>query len=106
VFSVIVAEAVLLCAGGGLVGLLLGHALVFVAGPIVEAKSDILIDPWFFESQELAILPALLVLAVIVGLVPGLTAYRRRRRQGPQRLSAPCEICVNLRNLWMIFLFP
>src|SRR5205823_9894197 len=47
VSSIIVAEAVLLCAGGGLVGLLLGHALVFVAGPIVEAKSDILIDPWF-----------------------------------------------------------
>ena len=76
VFSIIVAEAVLLCAGGGLVGLLLGHGLVFVAGPIVEARSDILIDPWFLEPHELYILPALLVLAVIVGLVPGLTAYR------------------------------
>src|SRR4029077_18792457 len=76
VFSIIVAEAVLLCVGGGLAGLLLGHGLVFLAGPIVEAKSDILIDPWFFETQELIIMPALLVLAVIVGLVPGLTAYR------------------------------
>lgn len=76
VFSIIVAEAVLLCAGGGVAGLLLGHVLVFIAGPIVEARSDILIDPWFFESQELIILPALLVLAVIVGLVPALTAYR------------------------------
>ncbi|MGE5193297.1 MAG: ABC transporter permease [Deltaproteobacteria bacterium] len=76
VFSIIIAEAVLLCAGGGLAGLLLGHCLVFIAGPIVEARSDILIDPWFFESHELIILPALLVLAVIVGLVPGLTAYR------------------------------
>jgi len=76
VFSIIVAEAVLLCTGGGLAGLVLGHGLVFIAGPIVEARSDILIDPWFFETQELIILPALLVLAVIVGLVPGLTAYR------------------------------
>jgi putative ABC transport system permease protein len=76
VFSIIVAEAVLLCAGGGLLGLLIGHGLVFVAGPIVETRSDILIDPWFFEPHELYILPALLVLAVIVGLVPGLTAYR------------------------------
>ncbi len=57
-------------------GLLLGHGLVFLAGPIVETRSDILIDPWFFEKHELYILPALLVLAVIVGLVPGLTAYR------------------------------
>ena len=76
VFSIIITEAVLLCAGGGLAGLVLGHGLVFIAGPIVESKSDILIDPWFFETQEFVILPALLVLAVIVGLVPGLTAYR------------------------------
>ncbi|HEY3962986.1 MAG TPA: FtsX-like permease family protein [Planctomycetaceae bacterium] len=76
VFSVIVAESILLCAGGGIAGLLLGHGLVFVAGPIVEARSDILIDPWFFERHEILILPALLVLAIIVGLVPGLTAYR------------------------------
>ncbi len=76
VFSIIVAEAVLLCAGGGLAGLVLGHGLVFLASPIVEARSDIMIDPWFFETQELVILPALLVLAVVVGLVPGITAYR------------------------------
>lgn len=76
VFSIIVAEAVLLCVGGGLAGLMLGHGLVFVAGPVVEARSDILIDPWFFEQHELYILPALLVLAVVVGLVPGITAYR------------------------------
>jgi putative ABC transport system permease protein len=76
VFSIIIAEAVLLCGGGGMAGLVIGHALVFIAGPIVEARSDILIDPWFFETHELMILPALLVLAVIVGLVPGLTAYR------------------------------
>ena len=76
VFSIIIAESVLLCAGGGVAGLLIGHGLVFVAGPIVEARSDILIDPWFFEPHELYILPALLVLAVIVGVVPGLTAYR------------------------------
>ncbi|HLJ10580.1 MAG TPA: ABC transporter permease [Planctomycetaceae bacterium] len=75
-FSIIVAEAVLLCAAGGILGLALGHGLVFVAGPIVEARSDILIDPWFFEVQELMIMPALLILAVVVGLVPGMTAYR------------------------------
>jgi putative ABC transport system permease protein len=100
VFSVIVAESILLCAGGALVGLLLGHGFVVVAGPIVESRSDILIDPWYFEPEQLLMLPALirngqwesilnlptalevlilpslLVLAIIVGLVPGLTAYR------------------------------
>jgi putative ABC transport system permease protein len=76
VFSIIIAESVLLCAVGGLAGLLIGHMLVFIAGPIVESRSDILINPWAFEWQELAIFPALLVLAVVVGVFPGLAAYR------------------------------
>lgn len=76
VFSIIIAESVLLCAVGGLAGLLIGHGLVFVAGPIVESRSDILINPWSFELQELAIFPALIVLAVVVGIFPGLAAYR------------------------------
>lgn len=82
VFSIIIAESVLLCAGGGLLGLVLGHALVLIAGPVVEAKSDMLINPWSFEPQELAIFPALLLLAALVGIVPGLTAYRADVAQG------------------------
>lgn len=76
VLSIILAESILLCLGGGLLGLLLGHGLVFVAAPIVEARSDVLINPWSFEWMELILLPALIVLASLVGLLPGLTAYR------------------------------
>ncbi|MEP6756105.1 MAG: FtsX-like permease family protein, partial [Chthonomonadales bacterium] len=46
VFSIIIAESMLLCAGGGLFGMLLGHALVLIAGPYVESRSDVLINPW------------------------------------------------------------
>lgn len=76
VFSIIVAESVLLCTGGGLLGLLLGHGLVFLASPIVEQRSDVLINPWAFDPMELVLLPALIVLAAIIGLGPGLSAYR------------------------------
>ena len=76
VFSIILAESILLCFGGGILGLLLGHGLVFVAGPIVERASGILIDPFAFEPVELVLLPVLIVLASIVGFVPGMTAYR------------------------------
>lgn len=76
VFSIIVAEAVLLCAGGWLVGTFLGHLFVFAAAPLVEARSDVLIDPWHFESWEFYLLPIMLGLSIIVGLLPGLTAYR------------------------------
>ena len=76
VFSIIVAEAVLLCLLGWIVGTALGHALVFLAAPIVEARSDVLINPWSFEREELLLLPVILVLSIVVGLLPGLTAYR------------------------------
>lgn len=76
VFSVILAESVLLCLGGGIIGVLLGHGVVFVAAPIVEARSGLLIDPLSFEMAELYIIPAMLVIAALVGFLPGLTAYR------------------------------
>ncbi len=76
VFGIILAESILLCVGGGLLGLLLGHGLVFAAAPIVEVKAGLLIDPWKFELMELTLIPALILLAALVGFLPGLTAYR------------------------------
>ena len=76
VFSIILAESILLCFTGGVFGLILGHGLVFVAAPIVESKSGILINPFAFETMELVLLPLLIVLASLVGFVPGMTAFR------------------------------
>lgn len=76
VFSIILLESLLLCLGGGLLGLLLGHGLVFLASPMVEARAGIIMQPWTFTSYELVLIPALLGLATLVGFLPGLTAYR------------------------------
>lgn len=76
VFSIILLESILLCFGGGLLGILMGHGLVFIAAPIVEAESGLLIDPWAFETLELILLPSLIILASLVGFIPGMTAYR------------------------------
>jgi putative ABC transport system permease protein len=76
VFALILTESVLLCVGGGLLGLLLGHGLVLAAGPFVELRSGILIDPFAFEPIELVLLPVLILLAAAIGVVPGMTAYR------------------------------
>ena len=76
VFAIILAESVLLCVGGGVMGLLLGHGLVFLAAPVVAARSGLLIDPLAFEPVELVLFPALIGLASLVGFVPGMTAYR------------------------------
>jgi putative ABC transport system permease protein len=76
VFWIIFCESVLLCAGGGLFGMLLGHGLVVFAAPLLEAKTGLLINPWAFEQWELVLLPAMIGLASLVGIIPGLTAYR------------------------------
>jgi len=76
VFAIILAESILLCFGGGIFGILLGHGLVFSAAPIVQQQTGILISPFAFEPIELVLLPALIALASIVGVVPGLAAYR------------------------------
>ncbi len=76
VLGIILGEAMLLCIGGGILGLLLGHGLVVIAAPIVEAKAGLILNPWKFEPVELALFPVLLILAAAVGILPGLTAYR------------------------------
>jgi putative ABC transport system permease protein len=76
VFAIILSESMILCLGGGLLGLLMGHGLVFVAAPVVEAYSGIIVDPWAFEPVEGLLLPALLVLSWLAGVLPGMTAYR------------------------------
>ncbi|MEZ6066258.1 MAG: ABC transporter permease [Planctomycetaceae bacterium] len=76
VFLVILFESLILCVGGCLVGLLIGHGLVFIASPILEARSGFLVDPFSFERAELYLIPALAVMATLVGFLPGMTAYR------------------------------
>lgn len=76
VFSIILLESILLCLAGGVLGVLLGHGLVFAAAPIVAAKSGLLINPFAFEKTELFLIPVLIVMASLVGFIPGMTAYR------------------------------
>ena len=72
----ILCETLLLCLGGGLLGLVLGHGLMFVSAPILEARSGLLIDPWSYSPWELIVLPIALVLATLSGLIPSITAYQ------------------------------
>lgn len=76
VFTIILAESALLCLGGGVIGLLLGHGLVAVASPVIEFRSGILVNPLSFEPLELVLFPVLLVVGSLIGFLPGLAAYR------------------------------
>lgn len=76
VFGVVLAESLLLCLGGGLIGALVGHLLVIATAPIIRNRTELLVDPYAFDLNELWLIPALIVLAIVAGLLPGLRAYR------------------------------
>ena len=75
VLTVILAESIILCVGGGLFGLLLGHGLVLVARPIMEIKTGLIINPLEFSPSEIVLFPVLFFLGAVVGYLPGREAY-------------------------------
>lgn len=96
VMSVILMESILLSVGGGLLGWAAGHTLIGgLASPIIEDRTGVSIG--FFDlapkvnlfqklssspiidwgiSSEFLLIPGLILLAIIVGFLPALAAYR------------------------------
>ena len=93
-------ESVILSVGGGLLGWCLGHGLVAAASPAIEAQTGVAMgffdlapavnvlemlgveisaewmQRWFMVSPELLLIPVLILLSIVVGLIPGMAAYR------------------------------
>ena len=99
VMMIILLEAIMLSLGGGIAGWVLGHGLNGLASPILEARTGIsvgffdfappvnLFEFFWLEPSleamaewviypELLLIPFLMLLAVLVGLLPALSAYR------------------------------
>ncbi|MGE3242385.1 MAG: ABC transporter permease [Pirellulales bacterium] len=76
VMTIVLLESILLSLLGGALGMLLGHALIGLASPYVEARTGVTLGLFEFDSQELILIPALVVLASIVGFLPAVSAYR------------------------------
>ena len=76
VLAVILLESILLSVGGGLLGFLLGHGLVGLLGPIVEAFSGVTLGFMQFVPYELILIPGLILLASLTGYLPAMSAYR------------------------------
>ena len=50
--------------------------LVLASASYVATQTGLLIDPFAFEPVEVMVLPILIGMASLVGIVPGMTAYR------------------------------
>ncbi len=76
VMAIVLAEAAILALGGGGLGWLAGHGIIALAGPTIEQQTGVLLRFFDFTSAELLLIPALMLLAVVVGLLPAFSAYR------------------------------
>lgn len=76
VMSIILLESILLSLGGGLVGALIGHLAIGALAPLIMSYANVMVRPWDFQLVELILLPALAILASIVGYLPAVVAYR------------------------------
>lgn len=75
VMAIVMLESVLLSLLGGLAGIVLGHLMIGVASPYVEAQTGVVLHMLAFDRKELWLIPGLLA-ASLVGFVPAMTAYR------------------------------
>jgi putative ABC transport system permease protein len=96
VMSIVLIESIILSVGGGICGWVLGHTLNFLASPVIERRTGVSIGfldfapkvnlyellggmrdiAWLSVSSEVLLIPSLLILAVVVGFLPALAAYR------------------------------
>jgi len=86
VLWIILLESMILSVVGGAIGWLLGHGLVTMASALwVEARTGVTIGffqfappiaDWLPISLELLLVPLLICLAIVVGLIPAIAAYR------------------------------
>ena len=76
VMGIIMVESILLSLLGGIAGVLLGHAVMGLVSPMIEAHAGIVLKFWRFNWQESLLIPGLVVFASLVGFLPALTAYR------------------------------
>ena len=86
VMRIVLIESVLLALLGGVAGIILGHGAIGLFAPFVTATTGVMIDFWrlapaanlagILISPEIVLIPALLLLAAVVGFLPALVAYR------------------------------
>ncbi|MDR1480909.1 MAG: ABC transporter permease [Planctomycetaceae bacterium] len=76
VMLVILFESILLSLCGGLIGVVIGHSLIAVLGPIISSAVMVVVNPLRFQLAELVLIPGLVVLASLVGYLPAVVAYR------------------------------
>ena len=76
VFGLVLSESVVMAMLGGILGLVLGHAIVAVGAHFIRVETGLRFSEMYLSSADVLLLPAIVVLGLVVGLVPAIQAYR------------------------------
>ncbi len=77
VLFVVLLESLLIAVGGGLIGWFAGHLIGYAFGGEVGSRTGIQIGLFnTLTTQELLLIPGLVLLATLAGILPALVAYR------------------------------
>lgn len=76
VMSIILLESICLALGGGMLGWMAAHILNGLASPLIQERTGVAIGFFDLVSSELLLIPALIVLAILCGFLPAMSAYR------------------------------
>jgi len=75
--SIILVESVLIAVGGGAIGWIAGHAVGPLSNTWTERATGVRINFFSINSvQEPFIVPGLIVIGILAGIIPALSAYR------------------------------
>ncbi|MHC4849520.1 MAG: FtsX-like permease family protein [Planctomycetota bacterium] len=76
IVGLVLTESVLLCAGGALLGLALGHLGASFAAPAIERYAGASFEPGLLLPEEPLIILAIAALGAVAGTLPAMRAYR------------------------------
>ncbi len=76
VMMIVLLESILLSLGGGALGVLAAHALIGLLSPVILETTGVVVSALHFQTNELILIPGLIVLASLVGYLPAVMAYR------------------------------
>jgi len=76
VMGIMLIETVMLATAGGALGWIAGHVLMWAFGGVIEGYTGIQIGLFALAPIEMVLFPVLLVLAMLVGIYPAITAYK------------------------------
>jgi putative ABC transport system permease protein len=76
VLQLVLVEACLIAAIGGVLGLVGGYGLAYLGAQIVAERGGVVLNPWVLTALQPGLLAATVGSGVLAGLIPAILAYR------------------------------